>query len=529
MNVFVTIQSGTSVEVHPQGNPQYSPTVQQQSSFISNLPVFQTGSQGASIEWVDSSYYPRNNPSGFATGIDSSAFVRRTESGQFYPISNPSGFATGIDSSNFVLKSQTGIFALSGHSHTGYLLNSLTGNFYSSDNPSGFITGIDLSSYITGSVIRPNQTGIFYLSSNPSGFITGLDLSSYVTGSVVRPTQTGIFITSFQTGLFYPLSNPSGFATGVDVSNLVSKNQTGQFYSVSNPSGFITGINLSSYITGSVVRPTETGNFITNFQTGLFYPLSNPSGFITGINTGNFVTGSVIRPNDTGIFVSIYQTGQFSSTGWIDNLYYPRSNPSGFGAGGGVTSGWVDSNYYPRSNPSGYGLGGGGGPLVNITVTGYLNIADTGNNQELISISGNINNYIEINCVNYNTGNKASSDLVVSNSSNEAFNYVNLGINSSNYTGEFVGYSGDGYLYSAANDFYIGNVATGKNIYFFFFLSIFQPSKAIMSMSITGVSISGSRVITAADTGNFGGSSVINNYSGGLSQSLAIALAIALG
>ena len=73
------------------------------------------------------------------------------------------------------------------------------------------------------------------------------------------------------------------------------------FYPRSNPSGFITGVDLSSYVTGSVVRPSETGQF---------YPRSNPSGFITGVDLSAYVTKSsgafTNRPtvNGTGVLLS---------------------------------------------------------------------------------------------------------------------------------------------------------------------------------------------------------------------------------
>jgi hypothetical protein len=129
-----------------------------------------------------------------------------------------------------------------------------------------------------------------------SGFsLVGHEHSEYITGSVVRPSDTGDF---------YPSSNPSGFITGIDTSFFVTSSQTGnynnEFYPLaSNPAG---------YVTGGVVRPSETG---------YLYPSTNPSGF---------VAGSVVRPAETGAF---------ASTGWIDQNYYPRANPSGYSSGGG--------------------------------------------------------------------------------------------------------------------------------------------------------------------------------------------------
>lgn len=95
MNIDVYVRTGYSIQVTPQVPPSYA---------ISNIPVYvSSGQQGASKEWVDSGYYPRSNPSGYATGIDGSLYVRKTESGQFVGTSQ-------------------------------------TGQFYSSNNPSGYLT-----------------------------------------------------------------------------------------------------------------------------------------------------------------------------------------------------------------------------------------------------------------------------------------------------------------------------------------------------------------------------------------------------
>lgn len=460
-----------------------------------------SGNDLVRLSYLSGGYYPLSNPSGFATGIDSSLFVLKSESGEFYPRSNPSGFITGFNSGIYV----TGQVVRP--NETGDFISRFqTGQFYASNNPSGFITGVDTSNFVlkseTGSFVLTSQTGqltgSFYpLNQNPSG---------YVTGSVVRPSETGAFITSSQTGQFYPMSNPSGFATGVDVSNLVLKSETGAYTGAfyprqTNPSGYVTGSvvrpdtkylydsssglsidwesrtlrntdssirflwdvgllytkaglsgavielddlhlvdsfgthsvswdgriladsngygavfwqnrllmgsgwsldteptggahvatcnfvtgysypllgNPSGYVTGSVVRPTETGQFVTTSQTGLFYPASNPSGFATGIDASNLVTksetgaytgtfyplasnpsgyltGQVVRPSDTGNFITSSQTGQF----------YPMSNPSGFATGVDVSNlvlksetGAYTGFFYPLgANPSGYVTG----------------------------------------------------------------------------------------------------------------------------------------------------------------------------
>lgn len=80
-----------------------------------------------------------------------------------------------------------------------------------------------------------------------------------------------------------------GQISAIDVSNYVLKSETGQFYPTSNPSGYITGVDLSSYAT-------------TGYVTGASGYLQDQ---ITNISntTGQFVTGSVVRPSQTGQFV----------------------------------------------------------------------------------------------------------------------------------------------------------------------------------------------------------------------------------
>ncbi len=106
MNVDVYIQSGINIQVtqnvsqqadvcsepnaevivEPQARPLY---------VVGNLPVLVgSGQGGATEEWVDSLYYPRSNPSGYATGIDGSLFVRKTESGVFVTTGQTGQFLT---------------------------------------------------------------------------------------------------------------------------------------------------------------------------------------------------------------------------------------------------------------------------------------------------------------------------------------------------------------------------------------------------------------------------------------------------
>ena len=87
----------------------------------------------------------------------------------------------------------------------------------------------------------------------------------------------------------------------------------------------------------------------------------------------------------------------------------------------------------------------------------------------VIAGKGNLNNYLQLNIQNKNSGSSASSDVVATaDNGNETANYVDLGMNSSGYSsGGITGGADNAYLYSAANDFIIGNSSTGKSLIFF--------------------------------------------------------------
>lgn len=164
-------------------------------------------------------------------------------------------------------------------------------------------------------------------------------------------------------------------------------------------------------------------------------------------------------------------------------------------------------------------------PFFPLDISGQLNITQN-NNITLLSMSGNNNNYLQTNILNQSTGGLSSSDLVCTNNTgSETGYYIDLGINGSNYTGQYVGNSGDGYLYSQANDFYLGNVTTGKRFFLFDGVVPFGGSGVAMTIlnnnigihnnnpisvldvsgqiNSAGVFVSGNPVVLANQTGSF--------------------------
>jgi hypothetical protein len=142
----------------------------------------------------------------------------------------------------------------------------------------------------------------------------------------------------------------------------------------------ITG-NYSNFVTGQVVRPPEITDFLTENQintkittatgdyntsaTNVFYPKSNPSGFITGIDlspytTEDFVTGvsgflqSQISSNYSDITGIINITGSF---------VLKSETPSAISAP-------ETEQFYPTSNPSGF--------ITGVDLSSYVQSSETG-------------------------------------------------------------------------------------------------------------------------------------------------------
>lgn len=114
-------------------------------------------------------------------------------------------------------------------------------------------------------------------------------------------------------------------------------------------------------------------------------------------------------------------------------------------------------------------VGGGGGPTGvafpfsgSAVITGSLYVTSSVANP--VTITGSINDFFELEIVNANAGNAASTDIVASNDATTDFgNYIDMGINSSTYAGTLVGGPSDGYVYftSSVGELHIGNASIG--------------------------------------------------------------------
>jgi len=80
---------------------------------------------------------------------------------------------------------------------------------------------------------------------------------------------------------------------------------------------------------------------------------------------------------------------------------------------------------------------------------------------------GTIDSYLQLNIQNLSNGTSASSDVVATaNNGSETSNYVDMGINGSNYAGGVMGSSNDAYLYNLGQDFLLATGTSGKSLVF---------------------------------------------------------------
>lgn len=91
--------------------------------------------------------------------------------------------------------------------------------------------------------------------------------------------------------------------------------------------------------------------------------------------------------------------------------------------------------------------------------------AGTTTSVNAISGKGTIDNYLQLNIQNQSAGTSASSDIVATaDNGSETTNFVDLGINSSAYTGGVMGAANDAYLYNIGQNLLIGTGTAAKSL-----------------------------------------------------------------
>jgi hypothetical protein len=365
-------------------------------------------------------------------------------------------------------------------SNDGYIGNNLlVGNSITTTSITGSLSGsfIGTVSNITGGT---------------SKYIPLWNTDTTLASSILFQTQSGILInstTSHTPGAPDVLGIYAGNTTSY---NLVSGHGTIDNYFQLNIKNFSGGTSASSDIVATADTGTETSAFI---DMGI-----NGSGYI---NNGNGI-GSAL---DGYLYL---QTG--------GDLLIGNSNTnkkviifSGLGPAASNARLYMDPLGTVGINTSD----------INTNEPEALRVRALSNTYNLISAESNINSYAQINLSNKAAGTNASSDFVATNDTgNEGSNYIDMGINSSGYTGGFVGGANDAYLFSAGNDLYLGAVNTGSNVILFAGGHADSDTKLLLSPTnqheLTGsLNVTGS-IVTLGNTTITGSLTVLGSVSGAL-------------
>ena len=165
---------------------------------------------------------------------------------------------------------------------------------------------------------------------------------------------------------------------------------------------------------------------------------------------------------------------------WMDLPYYsPSLNPSN---ADNITSGtladarlsanvplldisntFVDTNIFPQIIVGEGAIGITSGYPETILIRPENDLSHTP-----VRIKSSIDEYFELLCHNTSNTENASSDIVAqADNGTLTSNYIDFGINSSNYTANDVGRANDGYLYTDGGNLHLGASSGGKSIIFF--------------------------------------------------------------
>jgi hypothetical protein len=148
---------------------------------------------------------------------------------------------------------------------------------------------------------------------------------------------------------------------------------------------------------------------------------------------------------------------------------------------------FVDAKIASASNPQGsngqfqYNNSGVLAGTPNMTFDNTSNTVTIGNSssyahlgynstlQSVVESLGNQNNYVMVSMQNQNTGIAASSDFAAFNDDGTFATFIDMGINSTNWSNAqwTVGGPSDGYLYTGGGNLTIGTNATSKYVSFF--------------------------------------------------------------
>jgi hypothetical protein len=369
---------------YPKSNP---------SGYVNgNLLVFKSDTGNFASKADLNNYYLDSNPRGFLTSDDIGGIgiVKSLNelTGHLYVVGenniaisisgNSIVISADLVSGDFVEKSETGVFA-SKTDLNNYLPITYSGDadnkFYLNTNPNGYITEEDIGGVglvkslngLTGIVYVSGRNDISVSVENDSIIVS----ATLVSGDFVLKSETGIFALSsqlndllskdysgFADSKFYLASNPNNYITSEEIGDfgmVKSVNGfTGEVGIIGSGDITVFSENNSIYVyakltSGDFVLKSETGIFATDidlnnlsgYSESRYYLNTNPNEYLTSVEailrteSGQF--GTIIGQNsisnrliESGNYLYSELTNNYYTKIEDDNIFYPRSNPSGF-------------------------------------------------------------------------------------------------------------------------------------------------------------------------------------------------------
>jgi hypothetical protein len=356
---------------YPRSNP---------SGYVNgNLLVFKSETGNFATKLDLNNYYLSSNPNGYLTandiggvgivkslnGITGHVNIVGTDNIDVSISGNSIVVSADLISGNFVEKSETGVFALK-NDLNGYLEKSYSGyvnnNFYLKSN--GLVESFN---GITGKVYISGKDDISISVVNDLIVVS----ATLFTGDFVERSETGQFASYIQLNNFLPksysgvadskfylLSNPNQYIAIQDVYNAGVVRQlngeTGIINIIGSGDVAVSSQNGSIYVyskttSGDFVLKSETGQFATDtdvsnlsgYAESRYYLKTNPSNYLTSLDgvlkseTGQFASYSFAnslnsRLEATGNFLYSDLNNNYYTKEEDTDIFYPRSNPSGF-------------------------------------------------------------------------------------------------------------------------------------------------------------------------------------------------------
>jgi len=271
-------------------------------------------------------------------------------------------------------------------------------------------------------------------------------------------------------GINSSVNNSTGVIGGANNAYLYS---TGNDFSIGNSTAsksllFFTGGTAAGNEAMRINGSGRVGIGTTAPSTALHVNGTNPL-TLTGVQAGTSTSADSLLTITSGLVrkipMSTFSTGNFwalggntvtteKKLGTIDSIDLP----------------FITNNNEKMRLTADGSLGIGSSDFDTAAQEKVLIDAGATSSYNLLVAKGDRNGYLQFNIQNTGTGGQASTDIVATaNNGTETTNYINMGINGGNYNSASNILSGpnNGYLFSAGQDFIVGNSTAAKSMIFF--------------------------------------------------------------